>query len=104
MRSEDLSMTLADGRTLAWAEYGVPKGRSVLLFHGGNDSRFAGRLLAGAATRANIRLICPDRPGYGASTYSNGRTFLDWASDVGILTDELGIAGYGVVGLSLIHI
>ena len=100
MRSEDLSMTLADGRTLAWAEYGVPGGRSVLLFHGGNDSRFAGRLLSGAATRGNIRLICPDRPGYGASSPSGGRTFLDWATDVGSLTDQLGIAGYGVVGHS----
>jgi pimeloyl-ACP methyl ester carboxylesterase len=100
MLSEDLKMTLSDGRTLAWAEYGVPEGGSVLLFHGGNDSRLAGRLLAGAATRANIRLICPDRPGYGASTTSDGRTFLDWATDVGSLTDQLGIAGYGVVGHS----
>ncbi|MDH5423269.1 MAG: alpha/beta fold hydrolase, partial [Acidimicrobiia bacterium] len=100
MRSEDLKMSLADGRTLAWAEYGVPEGRSVLLFHGGNDSRFAGRLLADAATQANIRLICPDRPGYGASTPSDGRTFLDWATDVGNLIEHLGIAGYGVVGHS----
>ncbi len=100
MQSENLTRTLADGRTLAWAEYGVPDGRSVLFFHGGNDSRLAGRLLADAATRANVRLICPDRPGYGASTFSAGRTFLDWANDVGHLTDGLGITGYRVVGHS----
>ena len=74
MRPEDLTMSLADGRTLAWAEYGVPEGRSVLFFHGGNDSRLAGRLLDDAATRAEVRLICPDRPGYGASTFLAGRT------------------------------
>jgi pimeloyl-ACP methyl ester carboxylesterase len=100
MRSEDLTMTLADGRTLAWAEYGVPEGRCVLFFHGGNDSRLAGRLLDDAAIRAEVRLICPDRPGYGASTFLAGRTFLDWASDVSRLADELGIAGYGIVGHS----
>ncbi len=93
-------MTLPDGRTLAWAEYGVPDGRSVLFFHGGNDSRLAGRLLADAATRQNVRLICPDRPGFGASTFSAGRGFLDWPADVGGLADELGIAGYAVVGHS----
>ena len=100
MRPEDRTMTLADGRTLAWAEYGVPEGRSVLFFHGGNDSRLAGRLLDDAATRAEVRLICPDRPGYGASTFLAGRTILDWASDVSRLADELGIAGYGIVGHS----
>ena len=100
MRSENLTMTLADGRTLAWAEYGVPDGRTVLFFHGGNDSRLAGRLLADAATQAKVRLICPDRPGYGASTFSDGRTFLDWATDVSRLADDLGITGYRVVGHS----
>lgn len=100
MPPEDLTMTLADGRTLAWAEYGVPEGRCVLFFHGGNDSRLAGRLLDDAATRAEVRLICPDRPGYGASTFLAGRTILDWASDVSRLADEVGIAGYGIVGHS----
>lgn len=56
---------LTDGRMLTWAEYGRADGSPVLFFHGANDSRLDGRLLAGAATGTGVRLICPDRPGYG---------------------------------------
>ena len=46
---EKAQVTLEDGRTLVWVEYGVPRGPAVLFFHGGNDSRLAGRLLADAS-------------------------------------------------------
>ncbi len=100
MSNENRHMELRDGRTLAWAEYGAPNGRVLFFFHGGNDSRLAGRLLAQDATRLEIRLVCPDRPGYGRSTFRANRTIAQWADDVEELADRLEATEYGVVGHS----
>ncbi len=97
---EDGSTTLPDGRSLSWAEYGLAEGTPMLFFHGGNDSRLAGRLLAGAAARAEVRLICPDRPGFGGSDFQAGRQLLDWPSDVAHLADHLGLGAFPVLGHS----
>lgn len=97
---EKAQVTLEDGRTLVWVEYGVPRGPAVLFFHGGNDSRLAGRLLADASDRVGVRLICPDRPGFGESTFQAGRTFGSWPADVSELVEHLGIAGFAVLGHS----
>ena len=45
-------------------------------------------LLAGAAERVGVRLICPDRPGFDASTFQAGRTFRDWPADIKELTEH----------------
>ncbi len=58
-------LRLADGRTLACLELGDPEGSPVLYFHGYPGSRLEGRLAAGAARRHGLRLIAPDRPGFG---------------------------------------
>lgn len=98
--TEDRSFGLPDGRSLSWAEYGHADGTPVLFFHGGNDSRLAGRLLADAAERAAVRLICPDRPGFGGSTFQPGRRLVDWPADVGTLADHLGLTEFTVLGHS----
>ncbi len=71
-----------------------------MFFHGGNDSRLAGELLDAAAHRTGVRLICPDRPGFGRSTIQPGRPFLDWPRDVEQLADHLGLDGFGLLGHS----
>jgi pimeloyl-ACP methyl ester carboxylesterase len=96
----DGSLTLADGRTLTWAEYGRADGAAVLFFHGGNDSRLAGRLLADAAERAAVRLICPDRPGFGGSAFQPGRRLVDWPGDITDLADHLGLGEFPILGHS----
>ncbi len=48
---EKAQIRLEDDRTLVWAEYGATTGSAVLFFHGCNDSRLAGRLLADASER-----------------------------------------------------
>jgi pimeloyl-ACP methyl ester carboxylesterase len=52
------------------------------------------------AIKLNIRLISPDRPGIGLSTYQAERTFLDWGDDIAQLADSLNIKRYSVFGLS----
>jgi pimeloyl-ACP methyl ester carboxylesterase/1-acyl-sn-glycerol-3-phosphate acyltransferase len=83
-------VTLRDGRTLAYMDYGPRTGTPILYFHGFQGSRlerFPG--LEGILVKLNIRLIMPDRPGIGLSTPARERTVVGWAADVRQLTEQL---------------
>ena len=67
------AVTLPDGRTLAYEEYGDPDGRPVLSFHGGLSSRLDAAPADQAALTLGVRIVSPDRPGMGLSTYQPGR-------------------------------
>jgi len=56
------TIKLKDGRTLGYAEYGVPKGRPIFEFHGNPSSRLGSMLFNEAAQRLDIRVIGVDRP------------------------------------------
>jgi pimeloyl-ACP methyl ester carboxylesterase len=94
------TITLKDGRTLGYAEYGDPVGKPVLYFHGGNGSRLEGQWFADAARAQGVRLIAPDRPGFGLSDFASERQLRDWCTDVEALTDALGIDRFSIFGLS----
>jgi len=94
------SLSLDQGRALAWSEFGDADGRPVLFFHGGADSRLAALLIADAATTAGVRLIAPDRPGFGASGVDPGRTITSWADDIDRLAQHLDIPALDLVGHS----
>ena len=96
----DSVVELADKRQLAYAEYGDPHGLPVFLFHGLPGSRLSWGLLPGNPFCHGLRLIAPDRPGYGKSDPKPRRTLLDWAEDVRALADILGIEKFAVVGVS----
>ena len=49
---------------------------------------------------AGIRLVSPDRPGMGLSTYQPGRRLIDWPGDVDHLAGALGIDRFAVMGWS----
>lgn len=89
-----------DGRTLAYAEYGDPEGDPVLCFHGAPGSRTLWRAFDPPAREAGVRVVAPDRPGFGHSEFQPGRSIRDWAGDVEFLADHLGLDRFGVVGFS----
>jgi pimeloyl-ACP methyl ester carboxylesterase len=91
---------LADGRALTFAEWGAPDGRPVFFFHGGADSRLAAGVVDDAARSAGIRLIAPDRPGYGGSDPRPDASFTRWADDAYALADALEIDEFSVIGHS----
>ena len=92
-------MNLPDGRRLAYTEWGAPDGKPVLHFHGTPGSRLWCPDEAATAA-SNVRLIVPDRPGFGRSDPQEGRTYADWPNDVEALADALEIASFGVIGVS----
>lgn len=96
----DLQITLPDGRILAYAEYGQPNGEPVFYFHGGQESRLSSGFMDSTAKSLNVRLIAPDRPGVGNSTYQLNREFINYSSDIQALADSLGIDTFSVFGLS----
>jgi len=94
------TVTLPDGRILAFEEYGDRAGFPVLSHHGGLSSRLDAASAHAAAVTKGVRLISPDRPGMGRSTYQPGRRLVDWPADVERLTEALGIGPFAVMGWS----
>ena len=93
-------VTLSGGRKLAFEEFGDPQGTPVLSFHGGLSSRLDAATADQAAREIGIRLISPDRPGIGCSTFQPNRRLLDWPEDVAALADTLDIDRFAVLGWS----
>jgi pimeloyl-ACP methyl ester carboxylesterase len=94
------TISLPDGRRLAFAEYGDPQGQPLFFFHGFPGSRYDGATTGQAAAGMGIRLIAPDRPGMGYSDFQPRRTLLDWPDDVCFLANSLGLEMFGVLGYS----
>ncbi len=97
---ERATVTLRDGRKLAYAEYGRSKGSPAFYFHGTPGGLLEGRMFDEAARLNDVRLIAVDRPGYGSSDFKKGRQIADWPDDVADLAAALDIDRFGVVGLS----
>lgn len=96
----DQTIKLADGRTLGYAELGDPSGKPLFFFHGFPASRLEGIALDAPARTVGVRLIAPDRPGFGLSDPKRGRSFTDWPDDVIQLAVHLGIYDFAVLGTS----
>lgn len=94
-------ITLSDGRTLGYREFGAPNGFPIINNHGG---LVCGQDVAPAheiAQQLNARIISPDRPGVATSTMQANRTLLDWPNDVRALADQLHLEQFSVLGWSM---
>jgi pimeloyl-ACP methyl ester carboxylesterase len=100
MSLTDQTIKLTDGRILGYAEFGDPSGRPVLFFHGFPASRLEGIALEAPSRAVNVRLIAPDRPGFGLSDPKPRRLFSDWPDDVIQLASHLRIYDFAVLGTS----
>jgi pimeloyl-ACP methyl ester carboxylesterase len=96
----DDELMLPQGRTVGFADHGVPGDVAVVWCHGGPGSRLAPAHLGPQARAAGVRLIGIDRPGYGRSTPLPGRTIADWVPDALAVADHLGIERFVTVGVS----
>jgi pimeloyl-ACP methyl ester carboxylesterase len=101
-QSEYHEIRLRDGRVLAYAEYGNPRGQPIIHCHGAPSSRVEGHLILPdpAVAELNVRLIVPDRPGIGRSDFQPGRQIVDWPNDVLELATALQLEKFAVLGES----
>jgi pimeloyl-ACP methyl ester carboxylesterase len=93
-------IALPDGRSLGYARFGVEGGAPVFFFHGFPASRVEGELWDGAACRAGVSLVAPERPGFGLSDFQKDRALLDWPGDVAALAHALALDRFWVLGMS----
>jgi pimeloyl-ACP methyl ester carboxylesterase len=96
------SLTLPDGRTLAYADCGAPDGTPVIFHHGTPGSRLFAALLDDSVSEAGVRVVVPDRPGYGRSDPVDPAeaSLADVRADVEALADHLGFDSFGIAGFS----
>jgi pimeloyl-ACP methyl ester carboxylesterase len=97
---QDQTIRLADGRTVGFADYGIPGATAVLWCHGGPGSRLEPAWLRREGTKAGLRIIGIDRPGYALSAPHPGRTIAGWGPDALAVADHLGIGQFAAVGIS----
>ena len=75
-------LRLADGRRIGFAEYGDPEGLPVLAIHGTPGSRFMFALTDRAARERRLRIVAPERSGYGLSDFRRQASLEEAASDL----------------------
>jgi pimeloyl-ACP methyl ester carboxylesterase len=96
----DHTLSLPDGRTVGFVDYGPEDGTAVLWCHGGPGSRLEPAAFASDAAEAGLRIVGIDRPGYGFSSPKPDRSIADWVPDGLAVADALGIDRFVTVGCS----
>jgi len=98
--SRTTTIRLRDGRSLAYAEWGDTNGFPIVHCHGMPGSRLEHEADDGVYASLGVRVITPDRPGYGLSDSLPGRRLVDWPAGVAELADLLEIPRFAITALS----
>jgi pimeloyl-ACP methyl ester carboxylesterase len=75
-----------------FAEWGDLDGAPIFVLHGTPSSRLDRHLDEVLVASTGAHVITYDRPGYGGSDRSRGRSIADCATDVAAIADVLGLA------------
>ena len=94
------TITLKDGRTVGYAEYGAADGTPLFSFHGMPGSRIVSQVYDQAAASAGLRIIAPERPGYGLSSRARDHYIEHYPLEIAEIADRFGFERFGVVGSS----
>jgi pimeloyl-ACP methyl ester carboxylesterase len=87
-----------EGRTLRFCLYGPVDGVPVIELYGTPSSRMRRPDQIAAIEHSGVRVLMPDRPGYGGSTRLPGRTVSDVVQDIEALADSQGWEKFAVTG------
>jgi pimeloyl-ACP methyl ester carboxylesterase len=86
------------GRNLRYCLYGPADGFPVIAHNGSPSTRWRRPEQIEAMHESGVRVLMPDRPGYGGSTRRPGRTVADVVPDVIALADAQGWDRFAVFG------
>jgi len=87
-------------RRLAYAEYGAENGSPMVFLHGTPGSRRLAELFESTARDTDVRILAPDRPGYGRSDPWSDRSIRDGGRVVRTVLDHAGIDTARLVAFS----
>lgn len=87
-------------RRLTYAEYGRSDGVPVVFLHGTPGSRLLGQLLEPTASDLGVRVLAPDRPGYGQSSPWPDRSVREAETFLTPILDDSGVETAGLVAFS----
>ena len=96
----DALIVLSDGRELAYTDIGDSGWPCIVFCHGAPITRLHLAYLEETFRAHRLRVVSPDRPGYGRSTALSGRSMADWPRDVEALADALEVERFVVAGHS----
>ncbi|KAI0855098.1 alpha/beta hydrolase [Xylaria cubensis] len=97
-QKDSQTVKLPDGRILGFAEYGSPTGKPIFFFHGFPSSRLEAAGILKLVKRKDLRIIAPERPGFGLSTFNARHRITDWPADVRALATHLGLNRFAILG------
>jgi pimeloyl-ACP methyl ester carboxylesterase len=92
------TVQVADGRSVAYAQWGDVEGVPVIQLHGTPGSRLGRPPDEEKLKELGIRLITYDRAGYGWSDRHRGRRVVDCVGDVAAIADHLGLDEFATMG------
>ncbi len=91
-----MSFSLKDHRTLSYSIYGPEDGVPFVMFHGSPGSRISAE--DDVLYDIGVKLICPERPGYGNSSPNPEATLTSWVEDISAFLDHLKLEKVAIGG------
>lgn len=96
----DSSLQLADGRRLSYREFGASDGAPIIALHGTPGSRLKFSVVERFAGALGQRVIAIDRWGYGRTDAPPAPSLPQFAADIRMVADALGLERFSVMGIS----
>lgn len=91
---------LRDGRHISYRTFGDSSGHPVLALHGTPGSRLKFAVCDASARDLGLRIIAPDRWGYGDTHMHPRPSLAAFADDMRALADAVGAERFAVLGIS----
>ena len=82
------------------ADSGQAGGVPLIFFHGFPGTHKQGQIFEPWAAEFDLRILCPDRPGYGDSPARSGSGLMDFIQGLEVVLDQKKIDRFYLVGVS----
>ena len=93
-------VALPDGRSITYRSFGSADGTPLIALHGTPGSRLKFTVAHQIALHLGVRIIAPDRWGYGGTSVHARPSFKSYAADIGFLADDLKLDRFALIGVS----